>query len=99
MARTGQSFGAHYGGSMAEDPEEGIASKYTALICLNGERDSDVLGGETVFNPKGKKSIPTSLTRSTGPGEESASNGRGPRKGAGGAFQSRTEARIELCKC
>ncbi|KAF9326926.1 hypothetical protein BG006_009716, partial [Podila minutissima] len=83
--QTGQSFGAHYDESVVEDPEEGTVSEYTVLIYLNGERDSDLLGGETVFYPKGKKPIPAAPTRSTGPGAESASGGRGPRKGAGGA--------------
>ncbi|KAF9571649.1 hypothetical protein EC968_000317 [Mortierella alpina] len=57
----GQSFGAHYDESVVEkDPnDEGDAvSEYTVLIYLNGERDSDLIGGETVFYPKGKKKIP-----------------------------------------
>ncbi|KAF9283055.1 hypothetical protein BGZ74_001992 [Mortierella antarctica] len=83
--QTGQSFGAHCDESVVEDPEEGTVSEYTVLIYLNGERDSDLLGGETVFYPKGKKPIPTAPTRSTGQGAEPASGGRGPRKGAGGA--------------
>ncbi|KAF9384952.1 hypothetical protein CPB97_005249 [Podila verticillata] len=77
--QTGQSFGAHYDEAVVEDPEEGTISEYTVLIYLNGERDSDLLGGETVFYPKGKKPIPTSSSTS------GASGGRGARKGASGA--------------
>ncbi|KAG0353420.1 hypothetical protein BG005_007291 [Podila minutissima] len=55
---TGQSFGAHYGEFVVEDLEEGTVSEYTALIYLNGERDSDFLSGGNVFYPKGKKPIP-----------------------------------------
>ena len=54
----GQSFGAHYDESVVEkDPnDEGDAvSEYTVLIYLNGDRDSDLVGGETVFYPTGKK--------------------------------------------
>ncbi|KAK3842549.1 MAG: hypothetical protein J3R72DRAFT_367921 [Linnemannia gamsii] len=51
----GQSFGAHYDESVDEKDDEGndVVSEYTVLIYLNGERDSDLLGGETVFYPKG----------------------------------------------
>ncbi|KAG0204373.1 hypothetical protein BGX28_003693 [Mortierella sp. GBA30] len=61
----GQSFGAHYDESVIEqDTDNGdtTVSEYTVLIYLNGERDSDLLGGETVFYPKGKKKIPPSTT-------------------------------------
>ncbi|KAF9193311.1 hypothetical protein BGZ50_007572 [Haplosporangium sp. Z 11] len=54
--RQGQSFGAHYDESVTED---GTVSEYTVLIYLNGEGDSDLIGGETVFYPKGKKTTPT----------------------------------------
>lgn len=68
---------------MVEDPEEGTVSEYTVLIYLNGERDSELLGGETVFYPKGKKPIPTAPTGSAG---GSTGSGRGAKqKGAGGA--------------
>ncbi|KAG0278811.1 hypothetical protein BGZ96_002240 [Linnemannia gamsii] len=58
----GQSFGAHYDESVEEKDDEGndVVSEYTVLIYLNGERDSDLIGGETVFYPKGKKPIATS---------------------------------------
>ncbi|KAF9934484.1 hypothetical protein FBU30_001977 [Linnemannia zychae] len=58
----GQSFGAHYDESVDELDSDGnnVVSEYTVLIYLNGERDSDLIGGETVFYPKGKKPIPTS---------------------------------------
>ncbi|KAF9437950.1 hypothetical protein BGZ76_010404 [Entomortierella beljakovae] len=62
----GQSFGAHYDESVEEiieDNEETI-SEYTVLIYLNGEKDSDLLGGETVFYPKGRKSTPATTTAS-----------------------------------
>ncbi|KAG0025699.1 hypothetical protein BGZ82_009885 [Podila clonocystis] len=83
--QTGQSFGAHYDESVVEDPEEGTVSEYTVLIYLNGERDSDLLGGETVFYPRGKKPIPTAPTGSTGGGGATGKGGRGTRKGASGA--------------
>ncbi|KAI8605669.1 hypothetical protein EDD21DRAFT_299206 [Dissophora ornata] len=54
----GQSFGAHYDESVTDiagshDGETETVSEYTVLIYLNGEKDSDLLGGETVFYPKG----------------------------------------------
>ncbi|KAF9425685.1 hypothetical protein BGZ94_007308 [Podila epigama] len=76
--QTGQSFGAHYDESVIEDAEQGTVSEYTVLIYLNGERDSDLLGGETVFFPKGKKPIPTT-SRSTS-AAASSSSGRGSRQ-------------------
>ncbi|KAF9202883.1 hypothetical protein BGZ49_006998 [Haplosporangium sp. Z 27] len=72
--QTGQSFGAHYDESVehtSEDGEETI-SEYTVLIYLNGERDSDLLGGETVFYPKGKKTTPaTPNSAQNGSGKQS----------------------------
>ncbi|KAI1300991.1 hypothetical protein EDD11_005890 [Mortierella claussenii] len=59
--QTGQSFGAHYDESVIDTSESlgETVSEYTVLIYLNGERDSDLLGGETVFYPKGKKATAT----------------------------------------
>ncbi|KAG0203793.1 hypothetical protein BGX33_008900 [Mortierella sp. NVP41] len=76
-----QSFGAHYDESVEETDDEGntVVSEYTVLIYLNGERDSDLIGGETVFYPKGKKPIPTSGTTTTGPGRGGAKKGGGPK--------------------
>ncbi|KAI7817036.1 hypothetical protein BC939DRAFT_467203 [Gamsiella multidivaricata] len=59
----GQSFGAHYDESVMDRTEElgETISEYTVLIYLNGERDSDLQGGETVFYPTGKKkALPSS---------------------------------------
>ncbi|KAK3827859.1 MAG: hypothetical protein J3Q66DRAFT_276018 [Benniella sp.] len=52
--QTGQSFGAHYDESVTDSSEEDgeTVSEYTVLIYLNGESDSDLLGGETVFYHK-----------------------------------------------
>ncbi|KAG0024322.1 hypothetical protein BGZ80_004284 [Entomortierella chlamydospora] len=71
----GQSFGAHYDESVIDTTEEGeTISEYTVLIYLNGERDSDLLGGETVFYPKGKKTAPAASNGS--------STGKQTKKGA-----------------
>ncbi|KAF9129000.1 hypothetical protein BGW39_004570 [Mortierella sp. 14UC] len=72
----GQSFGAHYDESVDEKDDEGndVVSEYTVLIYLNGERDSDLLGGETVFYPKGKKPVPSS-------GSTPTTRGGGGKKG------------------
>jgi hypothetical protein len=69
----GQSFGAHYDESVEEKDDEGndVVSEYTVLIYLNGEQDSDLIGGETVFYPKGKRPI-------------AASGGTAPTRGGGG---------------
>ena len=95
----GQSFGAHYDESVVEqDPsDEGEAvSEYTVLIYLNGERDSDLIGGDTVFYPKGKKKIPpAAVTKATsgvvagkqakrGPKAATATPGTVPVEGASG---------------
>ncbi|KAF8939343.1 hypothetical protein BGZ47_008213 [Haplosporangium gracile] len=95
----GQSFGAHYDESVVEkdDTDNEVVSEYTVLIYLNGERDSDLIGGETVFYPKGKKPIPTSgvtaPTRGSGKkggGNKAVGNGNAaalgvPGTGAAGA--------------
>ncbi|KAF9580948.1 hypothetical protein BGW38_002208 [Lunasporangiospora selenospora] len=62
--QTGQSFGAHYDESVMDD-QDGSVSEYTVLIYLNGERDSDLIGGETVFYPKGSKTSSSSAATST----------------------------------
>lgn len=79
----GQSFGAHYDESVIEKDDAGndVVSEYTVLIYLNGERDSDLMGGETVFYPKGKKPIPTS-------GVIAPTRGGGGGKKGGGAKTS-----------
>ncbi|KAG0268328.1 hypothetical protein BGZ95_002507 [Linnemannia exigua] len=81
----GQSFGAHYDESVDEKDDEGndVVSEYTVLIYLNGERDSDLLGGETVFYPKGKKPIPTSGTIPTTRGGAKKGGGGGGAKASG----------------
>ncbi|GJJ76058.1 hypothetical protein EMPS_08417 [Entomortierella parvispora] len=76
--QNGQSFGAHYDESIT-DPEDGTVSEYTVLIYLNGEKDSDLTGGETVFYPKGKKN-PVSATSSAKRGGATASKRGGAAK-------------------
>ncbi|KAF9913071.1 hypothetical protein BX616_010177 [Lobosporangium transversale] len=58
--QTGQSFGPHYDESVTDISDQlgETVSEYTVLIYLNGERDSELLGGETVFYPKGMKTLP-----------------------------------------
>ncbi|KAG0226927.1 hypothetical protein B0O80DRAFT_502598 [Mortierella sp. GBAus27b] len=75
--QTGQSFGAHYDESVTDSTEDGdeTVSEYTVLIYLNGEKDSDLLGGETVFYPKGSKSTSASTTKSS-------SSSKGSKKGS-----------------
>ncbi|KAF9919628.1 hypothetical protein BGZ67_001945, partial [Mortierella alpina] len=65
-----------------QDPnDEGCdaVSEYTVLIYLNGERDSDLLGGETVFYPKGKKKIPPAAASKSSSG---AMAGKQAKKGS-----------------
>ncbi|KAG0055526.1 hypothetical protein BGZ83_008271 [Gryganskiella cystojenkinii] len=71
-----QSFGAHYDESVT-DPEDGTVSEYTVLIYLNGERDSDLIGGETVFYPKGKKNPVSTASTKRGGGATAAGGKRG----------------------
>jgi len=78
--QNGQSFGTHYDESIT-DPEDGTVSEYTVLIYLNGERDSDLLGGETVFYPKGKKNpVSTNATSSAKKGGAAGSKRGGAAK-------------------
>ncbi|KAG0308386.1 hypothetical protein BGZ99_001165 [Dissophora globulifera] len=78
--QNGQSFGAHYDESVTDmnDDEEGdgqeTVSEYTVLIYLNGDKDSDLIGGETVFYPKGKKTT-TSAVTGTGTGRQAMKKG------------------------
>ncbi|OQS01145.1 hypothetical protein ACHHYP_01718 [Achlya hypogyna] len=57
--RTGQAFGCHVDESIV-DPSTGWTSEYTLLIYLNDHKDSDLVGGHTLFytstshNPKKK---------------------------------------------
>lgn len=79
--QTGQSFGAHYDESVSDSTEEDgeTVSEYTVLIYLNGESDSDLLGGETVFYPKGKK-IP--ITSSVAGAANGSGSGKHSKKGS-----------------
>ncbi|KAG0229649.1 hypothetical protein BGW42_001410 [Actinomortierella wolfii] len=79
--QSGQSFGAHYDDSI-EDEIQQTKSEYTVLVYLNGDQMSDLVGGETVFYPSGKKE-----KRST-----SAGNGVGPIKTAKNVASSKRSA-------
>ncbi|OQR97174.1 hypothetical protein THRCLA_07082 [Thraustotheca clavata] len=52
--RTGQAFGCHVDESIV-DPKTGWTSEYTLLIYLNDHKDSDLIGGHTLFYTSTKK--------------------------------------------
>jgi hypothetical protein len=87
--QTGQSFGAHYDESVTDSSEEGgeTVSEYTVLIYLNGESDSDLLGGETVFYHKNTTKKTSAASSAAG---GAGGSGKNAKKGSKTALATST---------